>query len=135
LYRFAYAVLASQELVAVADAINFTYDDGITKLNWDVGNSVNPLIWIALFLILATIINMAPVKVYTAFSPKQLHIILLLLTCWIKWFGEIEYVLGSLKLIFITMLILMMVILATMNRTYLEMESPSCRGTLIRRPE
>jgi amino acid transporter len=82
-YRFAYAVLASQELVAVADAINFTYDDGITKLNWDVGNSVNPLIWIALFLILATIINMAPVKVYTACSPKQLHIILLLLTCWI----------------------------------------------------
>ena len=58
--------------MAVADAINFTYDDGITKLNWEVGNNVNPLIWIALFLILATIINMAPVKVYNAFSPKHL---------------------------------------------------------------
>jgi amino acid transporter len=82
-YRFAYAVLASQELVAVADAINFTYDDNITKLNWEVGNNVNPLIWIALFLILATIINMAPVKVYTRFRQEQLHIILLMLTCWI----------------------------------------------------
>lgn len=61
--RFAYAVLASDELVAVADAINFKYDDGRTTLYWTVGNDVNPLIWIALFLVLATIINMAPVKV------------------------------------------------------------------------
>ena len=59
-------MLASDELVAVADAINFSYDDGRTTLNWSVGNSVNPLIWIALFLVLATIINMAPVKVCAA---------------------------------------------------------------------
>jgi hypothetical protein len=56
-------VLASDELVAVADAINFTYEDGKTSLHWTVGNKVNPLVWIALFLVLATIINMAPVKV------------------------------------------------------------------------
>ena len=56
-------MLASDELVAVADAINFSYDDGTTSLNWTVGNNVNPLVWIALFLVLATIINMAPVKV------------------------------------------------------------------------
>ncbi|KIM99454.1 hypothetical protein OIDMADRAFT_200431 [Oidiodendron maius Zn] len=93
MYWFAYAVLASDELVAVADAINFTYEDGTTSLRWTAGNNVNPLVWIALFLVLATIINMAPVK----------------------WFGEIEYVLGSLKLIFITMLIVMMIILATMT--------------------
>ena len=59
-------MLASDELVAVADAINFKYDDGRTTLNWAVGNSVNPLIWIALFLVLAIIINMAPVKVCVA---------------------------------------------------------------------
>lgn len=56
-------MLASDELVAVADAINFTYEDGTTSLRWTVGNNVNPLVWIALFLVLATIINMAPVKV------------------------------------------------------------------------
>jgi hypothetical protein len=56
-------VLASDELVAVADAINFTYEDDRTSLHWTVGNNVNPLVWIALFLVLATIINMAPVKV------------------------------------------------------------------------
>jgi amino acid transporter len=63
-WRFAYGVLASEELVAVAAAINFKYDDGTTSLYWGVGNTVNPVIWIALFLIIATIINMAPVKVY-----------------------------------------------------------------------
>lgn len=56
-------MLASQELVAVADAINFTYVDEHTSLHWAVGNKVNPLVWIALFLVLAIIINMAPVKV------------------------------------------------------------------------
>jgi amino acid transporter len=61
--RFAYVVLASEEIVAVSNLIAFEYNDGRTNLRWAVGNDVNPLVWIALFLVIVTVINMFPVKV------------------------------------------------------------------------
>jgi amino acid transporter len=61
--RFAYTVLAADELVAAANTVKFRYDDGRTYLNWKVGVNVNPAVWITLFLVLVTIINMFPVKV------------------------------------------------------------------------
>jgi len=46
-------------------------------------------------------------------------------TCWssrltadIQVFGELEYVFGCLKLMFITLLIVLMLILSTMNRKF-----------------
>ena len=61
--RFAYAILAADELVAVTNTVKFHYDDGKTFLRWVVGEDVDPAVWLSLFLILVTIINMLPVKV------------------------------------------------------------------------
>jgi len=93
MYWFAYAILAADELVAVSNTVAFKYDDGRTFLNWKVGGSVDPAVWIALFLVIVVCINMLPVK----------------------YFGEFEYIFGSFKLTFITMLILLMVILDTIK--------------------
>ena len=62
--RSALAIRGAQELVASAKMINFRYDDGTTSLRWAFGNDINPLAWIALFLVLVTLINLAPVKVF-----------------------------------------------------------------------
>jgi amino acid transporter len=62
-YRFAYAILAADELVAVTNSVKFRYDDGNTYLNWAVGENVDPAVWISLFLVLVIVINMLPVKV------------------------------------------------------------------------
>ncbi|TAQ89173.1 hypothetical protein B7494_g2498 [Chlorociboria aeruginascens] len=96
MYWFAYAVLAADELVAVTNTVRFEYDDGRTYLKWVVGESVDPAIWIALFLVLVVCINLAPVKVD-------------------KYFGELEYIFGSIKITFISMLIVLMLILATIK--------------------
>ncbi|KAG7284094.1 hypothetical protein NEMBOFW57_010455 [Staphylotrichum longicolle] len=84
IYWFAYAVLAGEQLVAVSNAIKFRYDDGKTFLNWEIGERVDNAVWISVFLVLVIVFNMFPVRV----------------------FGELEYIFGCLKLIFITMLIL-----------------------------
>jgi amino acid transporter len=56
-------VLAAEELTAVANSVKFEYNDGRTFLAWTVGLNVDAAVWIGLFLILATIINLLPVKV------------------------------------------------------------------------
>lgn len=61
--RFAWAVTAAEELVAVSGTLGFHYDDGRTFLAWTIGESVDPAVWIGLFLIIVTAINMFPVKV------------------------------------------------------------------------
>lgn len=61
--RFAYAILAADELVAVSSTLKFTYNDGTTYLNWKIGQSVDNAVWILLFLVLVATINMFPVKV------------------------------------------------------------------------
>jgi amino acid transporter len=65
--RFAYVILAADELVAVSQTVRFHYDDheigGHTFLSWAVGEEVDPVVWISLFLVLVVIINMLPVRV------------------------------------------------------------------------
>ncbi|KAK4237233.1 hypothetical protein C8A03DRAFT_16205 [Achaetomium macrosporum] len=90
IYWFAYAVLAGQQLVAVSNALKFRYDDGKTFLNWEVGERVDNAVWISVFLVLVVTFNMFPVRV----------------------FGELEYIFGCIKLIFITMLIVFMFFLS-----------------------
>jgi amino acid permease len=63
--RFAYVVMASDQLVAISNAIKFHYDDGTTALSWPVGESVDNAVWISVFLILVIIINLFPVRVRT----------------------------------------------------------------------
>jgi amino acid transporter len=90
IYWFAYAVLAGQQLVALSNAIKFRYDDGKTFLNWETGERVDNAVWISVFLILVVTFNMLPVRV----------------------FGELEYIFGCFKLMFISMLILLMFFLS-----------------------
>jgi amino acid transporter len=61
--RFAYAVLAGQQLVAVSNAIKFRYDDDKTFLNWETGERVDNAVWISVFLVLVVAFNMLPVRV------------------------------------------------------------------------
>jgi amino acid transporter len=61
--RFAYATIAAQELVACTNSVRFSYDDGRTFLSWSVGESVDPAVWVSLFLVLVVAINMLPVRV------------------------------------------------------------------------
>jgi amino acid transporter len=63
LSRFAYAVLAGEQLVAVSNAIKFRYDDGTTLLEWKTGLETDNAIWITVFLVLVVIFNMFPVRV------------------------------------------------------------------------
>ena len=70
--RFAYAILAADELVAVSNTIKFRYDDGKTFLNWKIGEDVDTGVWISVFLILAIAINMFPVKVNREKIPREL---------------------------------------------------------------
>lgn len=67
MHRFAYAILAADELVAVSNTVKFQYNDGTTYLNWAIGENVDNAVWISLFLIMVISINMFPVKV----SPKE----------------------------------------------------------------
>ncbi|WEW60397.1 hypothetical protein PRK78_005882 [Emydomyces testavorans] len=94
MYWFAYAVLAADQLVAVANSVKFHFDDGRTYISWVVGENVHAAVWITLVLVVVTIINMFPVKV----------------------FGQLEYIFGSVKLTFISLLILMSVLIDTMKR-------------------
>jgi len=61
--RFAWTVTVAEELVAIAQLLKFTYDDGTTYLSWVIGNEVDPAVWIGTFLIIVTILNMCPVRV------------------------------------------------------------------------
>lgn len=56
-------IIAADELVAVSQSVRFHYDDKTTHLSWAVGENVDPVVWISLFLVLVVIINMLPVKV------------------------------------------------------------------------
>ncbi|EQK99740.1 proline-specific permease [Ophiocordyceps sinensis CO18] len=97
IYWFAYTVLAAQQVVAFANAINFGYDDramgGSTVLHWSTGENVDSAVWVTLCLVVVTAINLFPVKI----------------------FGQLEYIFGCVKLTFITMLIVFMIILNTMQ--------------------
>ncbi|KAK4462217.1 hypothetical protein QBC42DRAFT_176586 [Cladorrhinum samala] len=89
-YWFAFAVLSGEQLVAISNAIGFVYDDGKTVLKWKIGTEVDNAVWISVFLIVVVLFNMVPVRV----------------------FGELEYIFGCFKLMFITMLIMLMFFLS-----------------------
>lgn len=62
--RFAFAVLASNQLVAVANIVKFRYDDGITSLNWKTGEDIDHAVWFSAFFVCVVIVNMFPVRVW-----------------------------------------------------------------------
>ncbi|KAM5483702.1 hypothetical protein MaudMau93_006209 [Microsporum audouinii] len=92
-YWFAYAVVATHNMVGAAETARYRYTDGKTNVIWEVGEKVDTAVWITVFIVLIALINLFPVK----------------------YFGMLEYVVGSVKMIFIILLIVMMVILSAMN--------------------
>ncbi|OOQ84427.1 proline-specific permease [Penicillium brasilianum] len=93
IYWFSYVVMGADQIVTVASAIRFQYGDDHTFISWETGMHTNPAIWISVFLVAVVILNMIPVK----------------------YFGEFEYLVGCIKIVFITMLILTMFILNVMQ--------------------
>ncbi len=61
--RFAYAVIAANQLVAVVNEIKFHYDDKTTYLAWVTGEHVDHAIWFGVVLVGVTIANLLPVRV------------------------------------------------------------------------
>ncbi|GFF64740.1 hypothetical protein CNMCM6069_005571 [Aspergillus lentulus] len=93
IYWFSYVVMAADQIVTVAASIRFQYDDGRTFINWATGMDTSPALWISVFLVVVVIVNMIPVK----------------------YFGELEYIIGCIKITFISMLTVMMLVLNVMK--------------------
>jgi Amino acid transporters len=71
--RFAYTILAGEQLVAITNAIKFRYDDGKTHLIWQTGVDVDNAVWITVFLVLVIIFNMFPVRVRSKLATSVLR--------------------------------------------------------------
>lgn len=69
-------MIAADELTAVSNTIDFRYDDGISFLNWPIGQNVDPAVWITLFLALVVTINMFPVKVSSTYGRPGKEILI-----------------------------------------------------------
>lgn len=65
-HRFAYSVIAADQLVAVTNILKFKYDDGRTLLQWVTGENVDAAVWVTVFIVIVTLINMFPVQVRTS---------------------------------------------------------------------
>lgn len=84
-------------MTAIAELFDFKFDPNYlaeveypeATLEWPFGQQTNPAVWVFLFLIVILLLNLLPVQI----------------------FGEIEYVFGCCKLIFIVGLILFNVII------------------------
>jgi amino acid transporter len=118
MHRFAGAIVTADQLVAIANTVKFRYDDGTTFLNWEIGENVDHAVWISVFLVLVIIVNMFPARVGTRFRREIGSCSYCTDVGTTQVFGELDYVFGCMKLTFITMLIVMMLILNTMQRGY-----------------
>lgn len=112
MYWFAYAVQAADQLVAVTNLVSFVYDDGTTHLDWKIGDTVDPAVWVSLFLVCAITINMLPVKVKFYVSVPTVPAVYNLQ----QIYGQMEYMFGCIKMTFIVFLIVLMFILGVMKR-------------------
>lgn len=61
--RFAYAVVATHNMVGAAETARYSYVDGKTDVTWEVGERVDTAVWITVFIVLIALINLFPVKV------------------------------------------------------------------------
>jgi amino acid transporter len=86
-------MIIAAEVLAVSQLFNFQFDSKYLSsvgypeptLGWPVGQSTNPAVWGTLVLFVIFVTNLLPVRAY----------------------GEIEYVIGCLKMIFIVLLIVL----------------------------
>lgn len=69
--RFAYGVLAANQLVALSNTVKFHYDDGTSSLNWHTGENVDQAVWFLVFLVTVVAVNMFPVRVCRARRSRR----------------------------------------------------------------
>lgn len=101
LNRFAFCCLQATEFSAVAGLFNFQFSQEYLRsmnypretLQWDFGMNTNPAVWVAMFLVVALLINLLPVRLY----------------------GEIEYYVGCVKVVVMVSLILFNVVISGKN--------------------
>ncbi|KAN0072293.1 Amino acid permease domain containing protein [Elaphomyces granulatus] len=92
-----YIMVVAVEVLAVSQLFNFQFEQDYLSdvgypepyLEWAFGQNTNPAVWGALFLIVIFIINLLPVRA----------------------FGEVEYIVGCCKMIFICLLIFLNVVI------------------------
>ena len=95
--RFAWVVIVAAQILAVSQLWNFEFDREYlvsvgypdVTLSWPVGQNFSPAIWVVIFLIVAALPNLLPVK----------------------WYGRIEYFFGCVKITFLVGLVLFNMIL------------------------
>ncbi|PSN68423.1 hypothetical protein BS50DRAFT_492788 [Corynespora cassiicola Philippines] len=100
---FAWIIILAAEVLAVAQLWTFRFDPEYLKevgypdaeLGWSTEH-YSPAVWVFLFLILIGLVNLLPVRQY----------------------GQLEYIFGSLKILFISLLIFFNVILSAMQRVH-----------------
>lgn len=100
---FAWVVILAAEVLAVAQMWKFRFEPEYLQsvgypddhLGWSTEN-YSPAVWVFLFLILILLINMLPVRLY----------------------GQIEYVFGVIKIVFISFLIVFNVILSAIQKVH-----------------
>ncbi|ERF69015.1 hypothetical protein EPUS_06702 [Endocarpon pusillum Z07020] len=94
-----YVVVVAAEVTAVSQLFKFQFDPSYLAqvgypeqtLQWGVGLKTNPAVWATILLIIMGVANLLPVRAY----------------------GEIEYVIGVCKMLFICMLIILNVVINT----------------------
>ena len=99
LFRYFYIMVIAAEVLAVSQLFNFQFDSQYladvgypeASLGWSFGQHTNLAVWGAILLIITFFINLLPVRA----------------------FAEIEYFIGSCKMIFICLLIVLNVIINT----------------------
>ncbi|CAG8959036.1 hypothetical protein HYFRA_00012197 [Hymenoscyphus fraxineus] len=96
---FAWVVICASEILGLAQLWDFRFDETYLRdiahysddsLGWKVGQDINPAIWVLITLAAILIINCLPVKHY----------------------GQLEYIFGCTKMVFITFLIVFNVVVS-----------------------
>lgn len=113
-------MIGANQVVAASNAIRFRYDDGTTFLNWSTGESVDHAIWFGMVLVVVTLFNMLPVRVSEPKPHPKLAPYRLSVADSVQIYGELEYAIGSIKLLIIIMTILLLLIIDTMKRKNME---------------
>jgi len=96
-FRYFYIMVIAAEVLAVSQLFSLRFDESYLSnvgypepvLEWAFGQNTNPAVWGTLVLIIIFIVNLLPVRA----------------------FGEVEYMIGCCKMIFICLLIFLNVIL------------------------
>lgn len=91
-------VIIAAEVLAVAQLFNFHFSEGYltdvgyssTSLGWTFGQEISPAVWVLIFLIVILAINCLPVI----------------------WYGRLEWIFGSIKMVFIVGLIMFNIVVS-----------------------